>query len=85
MAGDSTIPSTNSYNDYFWSLHFWIDGQYGRLLENLGSPFETSRLAPGDPMDAMKQPASNGSTEKMPAMPQMAKATHARMHSGVMA
>jgi hypothetical protein len=41
------------FNDYFWSLHLWIDGQYGRLVENLGQEFETSREAPGDPMDAM--------------------------------
>jgi len=41
------------YNDYFWSLHLWIDGQYGRLLENLGKKFDTGRQAPGDPMDTM--------------------------------
>jgi hypothetical protein len=40
------------FNDYFWSLHLWMDGQYGRLLENLGSPFETAPLAPGDPTAA---------------------------------
>jgi hypothetical protein len=40
------------FNDYFWSLHLWIDGQYGRLLENLGVPFDTSALAPGDPTAA---------------------------------
>src|SRR5205823_3222895 len=43
------------FNDYFWSLHLWIDGQYGRLLENLGQRFETGAQAPGDPMDTMKK------------------------------
>jgi hypothetical protein len=43
------------FNDYFWSLHLWMDGQYGRLLENLGEKFETGREEPGDPMDAMQK------------------------------
>ena len=38
---------TNSrFNDYFWSMHLWIDGQYGRLLENARQPFDTSALDP---------------------------------------
>jgi len=41
------------FNDYFWSLHLWIDGQFGRLLENLGAPFETGPEQPGDPMADM--------------------------------
>jgi hypothetical protein len=38
------------FNDYFWSLHFWIDAQYCRLLQYLGQPVDTSPL---DPRDAM--------------------------------
>ncbi|MBZ5625883.1 MAG: hypothetical protein LAQ69_45420 [Acidobacteriia bacterium] len=37
------------FNDYFWSLHLWIDGQYGRLLEHCGQGFNSSGL---DPMNA---------------------------------
>jgi hypothetical protein len=63
------------FNDHFWSLHLWIDGQYGRLLENLGEEFETSPQAPGDPMAAMMQRAAGGSMGPMPMMHPM----HARM------
>ncbi len=34
------------FNDYFWSLHLWIDAQYGRLLEKRGEKFDTSPLDP---------------------------------------
>ena len=34
------------FNDYFWSLHLWIDGQYGRLLEKRKLEFVTSELDP---------------------------------------
>jgi hypothetical protein len=34
------------FNDYFWSMHLWINAQYGRLLENLHQPFDTSGLDP---------------------------------------
>jgi hypothetical protein len=34
------------FNDYFWSLHLWIDGHYGRLLKQLGQPFNTDGLDP---------------------------------------
>jgi hypothetical protein len=34
------------FNDYFWSLHLWIDSQYGRLLERRGQVFDTSALDP---------------------------------------
>ncbi|HMC62236.1 MAG TPA: hypothetical protein VKJ01_23780, partial [Candidatus Solibacter sp.] len=70
------------YNEYFWSLHLWIDGQYGRLLENLGGKFETSPQAPGDPMAMMAAGATMGPT---PMMHPMQKATHGRMHPGAIA
>jgi hypothetical protein len=34
------------FNDYFWSLHLWIDAQYGRLLERRGQSFDTAELDP---------------------------------------
>jgi hypothetical protein len=34
------------FNEYFWSLHLWIDAQYGRLLVHLGERFDTSPLDP---------------------------------------
>ena len=34
------------FNDYFWSLHLWIDGQYGRLVELGGQRLETDGLDP---------------------------------------
>jgi hypothetical protein len=50
------------FNDYFWNLHFWIDAQYGRLLEERKEKFETSGLDPTklmmcmDPHKARKMP-----------------------------
>ena len=53
------------FNDYFWSIHLWIDGQYGRLLEKRGQKFDTSPLDPKtiDMCTAKKagKPGSNGS------------------------
>jgi hypothetical protein len=37
---------SSMFNDYFWSLHLWIDAQYGRLLQHLNQPFDTSPLYP---------------------------------------
>ena len=34
------------FNVHFWSLHLWIDAQYGRLLERSGLPFYTDALPP---------------------------------------
>jgi len=34
------------FNDYFWSLHLWIDAQYGRLLKRSGQDFNTTALCP---------------------------------------
>lgn len=34
------------YNDYFWSLHLWIEGQYQRAVEKAGGVFDTSQLDP---------------------------------------
>ena len=34
------------FNDYFWSLHLWVDSQYGRLLEKLRQTFDTTPLDP---------------------------------------
>jgi hypothetical protein len=64
------------FNDHFWSLHLWIDAQYGRLLENLGEQFETSAQPPGDPMAVMAMGSSMGS---MPTTASMQKAMHRRM------
>jgi hypothetical protein len=38
--------NNSRFNDYFWSLHLWIDSQYGRLLENRKQVFDTSALDP---------------------------------------
>ena len=57
------------FNDYFWSLHLWIDGQYGRLLENLGQRFETGAQAPGDPMETMKKSMHDRMRSSAMAMP----------------
>ena len=38
--------NNSRFNDYFWSLHLWIDAQYGRLLEKRGLKFDTSELDP---------------------------------------
>jgi hypothetical protein len=34
------------FNDYFWSMHLWIDAQYGRLLERGGEKFNITGLDP---------------------------------------
>jgi len=34
------------FNDYFWSLHLWIDGQYGRLLKHCNKDFNNRPLDP---------------------------------------
>ena len=46
------------FNDYFWSLHLWIDAQYGRLLQHLNQPFETSALSPDMAMST--KPGAHG-------------------------
>jgi hypothetical protein len=38
--------ANSRFNEYFWGLHLWIDGQYGRLLEKHGHKFVTTPLDP---------------------------------------
>jgi hypothetical protein len=54
------------YNDYFWSLHLWIDGQYGRLLEKCGKPFNTTGLDPAR-TDLATHPGKHDTHPGMPA------------------
>lgn len=67
------------YNDYFWSLHLWIDAQYGRLLKKINEPFDVSPLDPDKAMftkkdDHAMQPANAMVAKRGPRSP--AKAAH---------
>jgi hypothetical protein len=57
------------FNDHFWSLHLWIDGQYGRLLERCGKEFNTEGLSP-DHTDMMTHSDPHGMATGM-SMPNM--------------
>jgi hypothetical protein len=35
------------FNDYFWSLHLWIEAHYARLLQAYGQKLDTTPLDPG--------------------------------------
>jgi hypothetical protein len=48
------------FNEYFWAMHLWIDGQYGRLLERGGQTFDTTGLDP-ETLEMMTHPAPHGS------------------------
>jgi hypothetical protein len=52
------------FNDYFWSIHLWIDGQYGRLLLAYKAEFDTSPLDP----DTAEMFTHGGAHGAMPAM-----------------
>jgi hypothetical protein len=38
--------ANSRFNEYFWGLHLWIEGQYGRLLEKHGHKLITTPLDP---------------------------------------
>lgn len=56
--------NNSRFNDYFWSLHFWVDSQYGRLLERRGQKFDTSPLDPKT-LDMCTAPAAGGKMADM--------------------
>jgi hypothetical protein len=47
------------YNDYFWSLHDWIDGQYQRISAKCTQPFSSKPLDPTS-TDCMTSPKKAG-------------------------
>jgi hypothetical protein len=57
------------YNDYFWSLHLWIDRQYERLFQSYGKAkeFITDGLDP-DMMDPDQHVTHMGKGAEMPGM-----------------
>jgi len=57
------------FNDYFWSLHLWIDGHYGRLLTRFKQPFNTDGLDPAS-LDLATHAGSHGEMTGM-SMPGM--------------
>ena len=52
------------FNEHFWSMHFWIDSQYGILLENCGLRFYTSPLDPAK-TDMFTHQAPHGAVNAM--------------------
>jgi hypothetical protein len=52
------------FNDYFWSLHLWIDAHYGRLLEKRGQLFDTTELDPAT-LDVCTSDAARGKAPEM--------------------
>ncbi len=52
------------FNDYFWSLHLWIESQYERLVRAYGAEFDTDPLDP-ETLDMFTHAGSHG---EMPDM-----------------
>lgn len=72
--------ANSRFNDYFWSLHLWINAQYGRTLENLGQPFDWSAQPPEEPARSMVHQAgaamtAGGSKQRVARMSHMRAGT----------
>jgi len=68
--------AASRFNDYFWSLHLWIDGQYSRLLANRGQQVDHSGLDPKGLDMCTDMTKKTPTTMSMPAASMPAASMH---------